>query len=294
LEVQERDGVLEVSFQGKLDGLPLQRTYWFRNGSPLIRFRVEGRAAPGRTVTARFETGLSVEHLVMDQPGGVVQRPPLKIYDPTFWPLQHLLYLRDQDRDQGLLLGLRRPSAVSYRPDGRLEVVALRNATRERVLGLIPIMANPATGHERESYAFDYGLWFTAAAGWDTTIHLIAASLARSLQEAPHALGAAGWGTPQPPSDALVLTDRSDVAATAVKPAHRGEGWIVRLQTNTAVGAPVTLIPRHRQVQAAALCDARERDIEPLEIRQGAALLTMPGTIASVRLLLDPAPVTEG
>jgi len=294
LEVEERDGVLEVSFQGKLDGQPLQRTYWFHNGSPFIRFRVEGRAAPGRTVTARFETGLSVEHLVMDQPGGVVRRPPLKIYDPTFWPLQHVLYLCDQARDQGLLLGLRRPGAVCYRPGGRLELVALRNATRERILGFIPLMANPATGHERDGYAFDYGLWFTPAAEWSGTIHLSAAEMVRCLQEAPDGPGTGGWAAPPRLSDALVITDRSDVWVTSVKPAHRGEGWIVRLQTVTAVGAPVSLIARRRPLEAAALCDARERDLEPLDVRRGAALLTMPGTIASIRLLLGPAPAVEG
>jgi hypothetical protein len=38
-------------------------------------------------------------------------------------------------------------------------------------------------------------------------------------------------------------------------------------------------------VREAFLCDARERDLQPLEIRDGRIHLTMPGTIASVRLL---------
>jgi len=55
----------------------------------------------------------------------------------------------------------------------------------------------------------------------------------------------------------------------------------------------VTFIACRRQVEAGVLCDARERDLEGLEIREGAVLLTMPGAIASVRLLLGPAAAME-
>ena len=40
-----------------------------------------------------------------------------------------------------------------------------------------------------------------------------------------------------------------------------------------------------RTVRAAFLCDARERDLAPLEILTNTVRLQMPGTIATIRLL---------
>ena len=87
-------------------------------------------------------------------------------------------------------------------------------------------------------------------------------------------------------SGATSPTNRASVSAA--KPASAGEGWIVRLYTLTEPGEPVFVRVPGRQLRAAWLCDARERDIEPLKLADGAAHLTMPGTIASVRLILEP------
>ena len=38
-------------------------------------------------------------------------------------------------------------------------------------------------------------------------------------------------------------------------------------------------------VVEAFLCDARERDLAPLKVKDGAVQLLMPGTIATIRLL---------
>jgi hypothetical protein len=275
LEIQPRDGGLEISFETELDGLPISRLVRFHGDSPILRFRIEGRAAEHRTVAVRFHTGLSASQLVMDQPGGVAVRPPLKIYDPTFWPLQHWLHLQDDESGRGLAIWLRRPGAVAYRPDGCLELVALRNATRERAFGLLPLVANPATGHERFPYAFDYALWFTASGDWrENEVDRVAYKLSRSALE----------GLVAPCS--VVTANREDVAVIAVKPASRGEGVIARLQTFTTPSPSVVLAAPGRKVQAAHLCDARERDLEALSVRRGRVHLTMPGNIATVRLLV--------
>ncbi len=273
LLVEEADGGLEVAVEAELDGLPLRRLYRFRADSPILRLQVEGRAAERHTVVVRLHTGLAASRLAMDQPGGVVVRPVTKIYDPTFWPLQHLLHLQDDVDGRGVALWLRRPGALTYRPGGCLEVIALRNATRERAWGFVPILATPATGHERSVYTFEYAIWFTATGDWrENGVALVARDLAADL------LGEQGPVAP-------VTTDCAEVFVTAVKPASRGEGLIARLHTYAPVGSPVTLVAPGGSVAAAFLCDARERDLEPLPVREGAVHLTMPGTIATVRLL---------
>jgi alpha-mannosidase len=70
----------------------------------------------------------------------------------------------------------------------------------------------------------------------------------------------------------------------ADKPASRGEGRILRLYTLTEVGQAVEVSLRQSPVREAWLCDSRERDLHSLEVRNGSVHVTMPGTIASLRL----------
>jgi hypothetical protein len=83
-----------------------------------------------------------------------------------------------------------------------------------------------------------------------------------------------------------VQTDRPAVAAIACKAASRGQGLIVRLSTLAAAGAPVAVWLPGQPAAAAWQCDARERDVGELEVRDGRAYLTMPGNFATVRLIL--------
>jgi hypothetical protein len=281
LEIEEAEASLHVACEVELDGLPIRREYRFDADSPRIHFQVEGRAAERRTVTVRFCTGLAARSLAMDQPGGVVVRPLQKNYDPTFWPLQHFMHIQDGPGEWGLAVGLRHPTAAACRPDGTLELVALRNATRERAFGLVPILCTPASGHEHSSYAFQYALWFTPAGGWQEN----------GLIPLVRGVGLEPWGNGDRRElddrlASVVILDRDDVFVTAVKPASRGEGWIVRLQTYIAPGPAIALKLPGRDVRAAFLCDARERDLEPLAVHGGAVHLTMPGAIATVRLLV--------
>ncbi len=285
LDVREGEGYLEVSCEAQLDGETIRRLLWFRSDSPVIRFRVEGRAAERRTLTVQFATGLYPGKLVMDAPGGVVVRPLRRIYDPTFWSLQHFMHLQEDASGKGAAIFLVMPGAVSCQPDGHLEIVALRNATCERAFRFFPLLGLPAVGHEESSYAFDYALLLTDAGDWrDNKIPLIA----RNVFDNPRdTTGRAGL---RELAASVVTTNRPEVFVTAVKPASRGEGIIVRLSTLTAFGVPVELTVRDCPVKAAFLCDARERDLEPLGVHEQSVRLTMPGTIASVRVLPSTHP----
>jgi hypothetical protein len=280
LQVHERDAGLEIVCDADFAGEKVRRRLWLAGDSPVIRMRVEGRAAEKRTISVRFNPELSANQLLMDQPGCVVSRPPQKFFDPTFWPLQSFVHLRDASEGWGLALLEAMPGAVSYRPGHGLEAVALRNATRERAFGFVPILGIPASGRERLGHIFDYAIRFTQAGDWrDNGISQTARALADSPWETTEraALRECAAGS--------VTTDRPDVTVEAVKPASRGKGMIVRLATLAASGSTVSVTARHRSIRDAFLCDARERDLEALEIRGGSVHLRMPGGITTVRLL---------
>jgi hypothetical protein len=272
LEVRENEGSLEVSCVSELGGETIRRQLWFRADSPVIRLRIMGRAAERCTVTARFSTSLSPRQLVMDQPGGVVTRPLQRIYKPTFWPLQHFVHIRDATHGNGIALFLAMPGAISCGPDGLLEIVALRNAVQERAFGMLPLLGLPASGREQSPYAFDYALLFTEAGDWrDNSIPVMARQVFDSeLREL---------------TASLVTTSQPDVFVTAVKPASRGEGIIVRLFTFTSFKRMVDVTIQNHPLKSAFLCDARERDIEPLEVQGQTVRLKMPGALATLRLL---------
>ncbi|MBL7202488.1 MAG: hypothetical protein ISS56_20325 [Anaerolineae bacterium] len=288
LQVHECSEGLEVECITDLDGERIHRRLWFAVDSPVVRFQIEGRAAQGRTVTIRFQTGLSPNRLTMDQPGGVVTRPLSRIYDPTFWPVQHFLHLQDRSTGRGIALCLDMPGAICCRPDGTLEIVALRNATRERAFGFLPLLANPASGHERETHTLGYALVFTAGGGWqENDIPAIARQVAASTR---NGAGTARRRVVAPP---IVTTGGPGVVVAAVKPASRGEGTIIRLCAPSPPASTVTVSIPGRTIVRATLCDARERDVEPLQVHEGAAHIGMAGTIATVRLLTAPRSLAQ-
>jgi hypothetical protein len=79
--------------------------------------------------------------------------------------------------------------------------------------------------------------------------------------------------------------DRSDVWVVANKPARRGTGRILRLYTLAAPAQAVALTGAHREIKEAYLCDARERDIQPLEVRGGTVHVPLQGALTSIRLI---------
>jgi len=288
LEVSARPGGLEVSWVSVLDGEELQRSIWFRGDSPLIYFRLQGRAAKRRTVTVRFATGITASEILMDTPGGVISRPREKVYSPTFWPFQHFLHIQDRGSGRGLALYQNLPGAASLSADGALQVVALRNAPRERAHHFLPVAGNPAKGYEKDAFAFVYALEFMPAGQW---IEDDLAAKARVGTLHP-------WVDPSRShlrqiAEGQVTLDRTDLWVMADKPATRGQGRILRLYTLAGLHQPVTVSIPGQEIKEAYLCDTRERDLEPLEVRGGRVRLTLAGTIATLRLIAVPQEPNE-
>jgi hypothetical protein len=283
LEVSERDGGLEVSWVTMLDGEQIQRAMWFRGDAPTIYFRLRGRAAKRRTVTVAFATGMSARRLLMDMPGGVVSRPTEKLYSPTFWPFQRFVYIRDGGGSRGLGLYQDLPGAASLSSNGLLEIVALRNAPRERAYHFLPLAGNPAKGYEKDAFTFVYALEFMPSGDW----------IENKLAAKAHLRAPDPWADPSRThlcqlADGQIVTNRADVWVTANKPATRGTGRIVRLYTLAHSRQSVVLRVAGHEIREAYLCDARERDIQALEVRDGKVELVLPGTITSVRLFSAP------
>jgi alpha-mannosidase len=278
--VKEHQGGLELIWPGEFGGEIIERAMWLPGDSPVIYFRLVGRADRRHTITARFDTGFDAEFVFMDNPGAVISRPLEKVYSPTFWPFQHFVHLRDRKSDRGLALYQRWPGAVSVRSGGVLRVVALRNAVVERAYRFFPLSGNPASGYEREMFTFEYAVEFTSSGDW------------RENKLPARAYVGARWPWREKRRIALeslaysqLTMSREDVFLLADKPASQGRGRIVRLYTHSAQGELVSLQLLGREISSAWLCDSQERDIQPLDLAGGAVELRMPGTFATLRLI---------
>lgn len=268
MKVEETEAGLAVHTTHVLNGETVRRTLWFRNDSPYIRCRVSGKAAPGYTINTRLQPADGFAQLTMDAAGGVISRPPKRVFEPTFWGFQHFAQL-ESAQGPSLAILQQHPGAVAVVPqENAVELVALRNATKEKAWGIIPILANPAKGEVHEPYDFEYAFAFTESADWHANgLHRQAAAL-----------------FPKEQAPALFAVNNADVTITSVKPAWRGEGVIVRLNAPQAPGI-VKLTARSFDFSSAMLCDARERDLTALPVDGTTITLDMTTTITTVRIV---------
>ena len=271
MQIGETEEGLCVITTHELDGETIKKTMWFRNDSPYIRCRVTGKAAPGHTINVRMHPGFDFTKLSMDAAGGVVERPPLRVYNPTFWGFQHFVQL-DGNTEDSMAVVQKYPGAIAYQPDeGWLELVALRNANKEKAYGFINIPGNPAKGFVKDNYDFEYAFRFMEGGDWcENGLHLQVDELFS-----------------KDASQSLVTTDNPDISIAAVKLASRGEGIIVRLNAPKVPDQEVRLAIPSFKVGKAVLCDARERDLMDLETDGSTITLKMSGTIATVRILAE-------
>jgi hypothetical protein len=280
--VTPRNGGLEIAWASVLGGREILRAMWFHKDSPVIYFKLHGRAPKRHSVTVSFSTGISADKFLMGMPGGVASRACERIYSPTFWPFQRFLHIRDRGTGRGLALYQNLPGAASFAADGTLEIVALRNAPRERAYHFFPVSGNPAKGYERDDYTFHYALEFTPGGDWKTN-KLAQKAFAATLDPWE---GRARTFLHQV-ADAEIQLDRSDVWVMANKVASRGQGRIVRLYTLCCPDQTATLSSGRHEILEAYLCDALERDIQQLEVRGGKVQVPLKGTISSVRLIFS-------
>ena len=268
-------GCLEVTCTALIDGLPVTRRLWVGCSLPGLHFQVEGVAAEGHTLAVRFKTGLEAQALVMDEPGGVVQRPVMRHYQPTYWPVHNFV----QVENLAFLRGT--PGGCAWLGDGSFELVSHRNAPQETAWGFLKFPGMPVKGHEASNSCLDYGVLFLPGGDWREN---------RLFQQRREVLQ---LGLEEPTLEqqwvALVKTafhvQPETVQVLALKPAGQGSGVVLRIFAPGTAGEVIRITPLEKRVETAWLCDARERRLAPLEIQDGVILLSMPGAIATIWIL---------
>lgn len=282
IEAREHDGLLEVRITSELGRREVKRRIWLRADRPMLRMQIDGAAARQRTVTCRFPTRSGASTLVMNVPGGVVERPMHKLYAPTFWPARSFVHVRSAREGWGVAGFVSGPACVALTSEGVLEWVALRNAPIELAYGVLPVPAHPASGSTHEAHRLDYAVWFTPAGDWREN-HL-ARHVRRALRAALFPVGARDLDAV---ANAAFTTDHDDVLVTALKPASRGEGVIARLRSYASGPVEIVLRAARGPIRRACLCDARERDLDEIPIDpRGGARVPVERAITSVRLEL--------
>ncbi len=268
-------GSVHLVHRDRFGGRTVERGVWVFADRPEIVVEVTGGLPLGTSMCVELETGLHAHQIDMDVPGGIVRRPWRKLYDPTFWPAFSFAHVCDETR--GLAMFLAGPASVSATPSGRFTAMVQRNAPKEVAYGILPVLAHPARGT-------DPGFRVTCAVVPTDGPLSAPIGLARRAHDVLRdlALHGIGAGIERPLAETLVVD--GDAFITALKPADRGPGYIVRLMGQP--GAQVSLHGRRVTVKAAARCDARERDRHPLAVDNGHVALAMDGQTVSVRLEL--------
>ncbi len=174
--------------------------------------------------------------------------------------------------------------SVSATSDGRVEVVVARNATKEVAWRVVPIPACPARGHEPGVTTATISVWWPGAPTPSTLVD-------DCIRFGPNT----ARGRLQQLVGPLVRlrveegSEASGLEVLALKPAGRGDGIIVRcIDWDHRPGRRILLHTTLPLIEA-HLCDVRERDLDPVELRprpDGTELLIeMDTAISSIRLL---------
>ncbi len=232
-----------------------------------LRLAVTMAADPAttRTVSFDFASGAGAE-LRTSQPGGFVTRTPQAIWTPTFWPAVAWV----SDGPWAVLL--RQSTGAHFDGNGLVELLAARNAQQEQCDFLGGVGSDPA------AHRFE----------WYVTSAVSPADAARQAQAFDRPLI---WdlGTPAStpaaplPSETSLAGSQGDGIVSAVKPADRGEGTILRA---LLLPGPLTVdLGAQLQGRTMMRTDAVERDLAPAGT-SGPTLVLSPatyGAIATVR-----------
>jgi hypothetical protein len=279
IEAREVNGLLQVRIESQLGFGRFVRWLWFRDDSPVIRMRLSGSAPHRMSVACRFPLSIGADRICMDVPGGFADRPTKKLYDPTFWPARTFAHVQDREGQGGMAAILGGPACVRFDRQGVMEWLVLRNTTRERAFRLLPLLAHPAGGTDPDEHTFDYAVVATDRGDWrENRLHALAGIV---LDDA--------WLTPGVPdlralAESQVTVDDNRVQVMAVKTADIGSGRIVRLLSTGSGPTGIRLHCAFGPVEQASLCDARERDLAPLQIDGQDVLVPLSGAITSVRI----------
>jgi hypothetical protein len=238
-------------------------------GSGGLTLAVTSAAAPDTTRTVSFSFAVAPgAPLRTSIPGGFADRPPEKLFTPTFWPAVGWV----TSGEWAILL--RQATGARLGPSGEVELLTVRNVPRGEQCDFEGGVGTDPGAHRIE---------------WRIERAASPAAAERAAQAYNRPLELFSPGTAAAPAPDLAVEQSlaeadGDGAVTAIKPAERGEGVILR----------ALLLPGPLQVRlspplagrTAILTDAVERDLtnlgmatNPLSLDRGRT-----GSIATVRL----------
>jgi hypothetical protein len=274
IEVEEAGDTLSVTITSDLRGMRFVRTVTCQSDDSILRIHVAGVATRRMTVTCRWEIADGPLSLDMDTIGGTIERPFERTHQPTFWPVPSLVSLRRPS--SSLHVGFEAPTAVSLSPDHALEWIVARNAPKERAFGWLPVLAHPIGGTVDEEQTHQSALFATPGriVSPEMRRRLELAWLPAVLRPLKHLAGS------------LVLCDDPAVTFTAIKRADVGAGVIVRLACAGGSGRTVRVWLKTGDIESASLCDALERDLGAIEVREGRAVVPLASRLVTVRLVV--------
>lgn len=286
VESDQHGDEVVVRVAAPLDGSDSQRTFRFRPATAAVMVDTRCAAADRRTVTLALPGATGSSTLVMDQPGGHVERPRRRHFDPTLWPVSS--WVVASGTAAGPVLAVDRTRAVAVRGDGTVEVVVARNATKEQAWRILPIPACPARGHEPGPTAASVA-WSWVTEGRPVERGEAARALLDGHDRDRLARAVARVLVVEPLSADGLPTSPEVVA---LKAADRGDGIVVRVVDRHATGSVRVRITTQVPIDHATRCDARERDLEvvPVTAHADGSELTVeaPGTVLSLRLVPGP------
>jgi len=276
---------IRVAIQATLEGRPATIVVELGADDPTLLVRTTVTAPNRRTVTLAVQQRSPIESLAMHQPGCMVTRPLQRWYSPTFWPLHSfaaaLPIPADEESLPALVLATGVSTALHAAASGAVETVVARTAVKELAYGIVPVLA-PAWGRTWGTQTGDLALRWIDEPRQAVVIEA-GRDLARLVDRAAGRL----------PPWWLVETDEPLVEVTTVKAAHRGHGVIVRLRHWGPMGPPrpvrLTLAAGTGAAIAEAWqADSLERDLAPLIVEGGVALLAIGQHLTTVRLAVSP------
>jgi hypothetical protein len=198
------------------------------------------------------------------------------VHHPTFWAASSFVHVRDREDGAGFAVLVGGPGAVSVDARGRCEWIVVRNAPRELSFGFLPVLAHPVRAANDESHGTTAAVRMTAAGDWrDLALHEAAGAALAESGCAPSVLREAARG---------LVVPGPGVRVRAVKRAEDGRGTIVRVAVDRRP-ASVRVDAAVRQV---VRCDALERDVAELAVRDG--VVRLPDDCGLVTLRLVPPP----
>lgn len=293
VRVEIVDGGARVHVTTTLDRRPVHLVVVFSNTDDTVLVHTRVVARLWRTVTLELHHGVDTDSLTMDQPGGAVVRPLQRRYDPTFWPFHSWVIVDDATRaDRSMTLATAVPTALHAGPSRLVEVVVARNAPRELAWGIIPLLG-PAAGHEPGFQTGDLAVRFRQGPSNASTGRALQRLVDRFTGRPDPDRRVVRVAIDAPGDDVAADGSAADVTVevTAVKPAQRGEGTIVRLRR---VGVPDAGAPPMARLEladdlateivSARRCDALERDHTVLEVDHGLVRLPVSDHLTTVRL----------